>query len=273
MGKSFELIESGELQYLTIPAFTATGLVTHAFSTRNGGVSTGVYATLNLGLGKNDQRKNVLENRRRFLHALGLELTSLVAGRQNHGTGVAVVTEGDRGRGMDNYAKGLPGTDALVTNRRGMVLSIYFADCVPLLFLDPVGRAIGIAHAGWKGTIASIGRKTLWYMQREYGTEASQCLAAIGPSIGPCCYEVGQRVIGPLRKAFPDWSAYVVPIGGGKYHLNLWELNRRQLLSAGFREENVFVSNLCTACRGKLFFSYRAQGGSTGSLAAVIALK
>jgi len=273
MRGNFELIKSGELQYLTIPAFTATGLVTHAISTRKGGVSTGDYSTLNLGLGKNDGRKNVLENRRRFLQALDLDLALLVAGRQNHGSRVAVVTEKERGRGNCSYDKGLPGIDAMVTDRQGVVLSIYFADCVPLLFLDPLGRAIGVAHAGWRGTLAGIGPKTLACMQREYGTEVPHCLAGIGPSIGPCCYEVGQQVLGPLRRFFPDWRTYVVPIGGGKYYLDLWELNRQQLLAAGVREKNIFIGNLCTACNEKMFFSYRAHGGHTGSLAAVLTLK
>lgn len=273
MGRDFELIRGREVQYYIIPAFAATGLVTHAFSTRQGGVSTGIYSSLNLGFRKDELRENVLENRRRFLQALELNLASLVTGRQIHGTRVAVVTEKDQGRGNCCYDGGLPMTDAMVTNKPGIILSTYFADCVPLLFLDPLVGAIGIAHAGWKGTVAGIGQKTLACMEREYGTRASRCLIGIGPSIGPCCYEVGQQVLKPLQRAFSDWYKYVTTAGRGKWYLNLWELNRQQLLSVGAQNENIFLSNTCTACNAGMFFSYRAHRGSTGSLAAVISLK
>ncbi|NLJ34390.1 MAG: peptidoglycan editing factor PgeF [Firmicutes bacterium] len=274
MKDTFEFTQRRGLEYLTIPAFGATGLVDHAFSTRKGGVSSGAYSSLNLGFGKKDGRENVLENRRRFLQALNLLPSSLVAGKQVHGTGIAVVTEKHRGRGSYSHGDGLPGTDALITNKKGLVLSTYFADCVPLLFLDPVRRVIGTAHAGWKGSIAAIGPKTLARMEGAYATEASHCLVGIGPSIGPCCYEVGKEVLDPLKEVFPtDWYLYVVPGGKGKFHLNLWELNRQQLLAAGVRDKNIFLSSLCTFCHRDTFFSYRAQGGNTGSLSAVIALK
>lgn len=273
MQGDFAFVQSGQLQYLEIPAFAATGLVSHGFSTRLGGVSTGVYSTLNLGLSKNDRRENVLENRRRFLHALGLDPVNLVAAQQAHGTRVAVVTGQERGKGGRDVRTEIPSTDALITDERGIILSAYFADCVPLFFLDPQRPAIGLAHAGWKGTVATIARKTLARMEQEYGTEPSRCMVGIGPSIGPCCYEVDKRVLEPLAAAFPYWRELVIPRGTGKWHLDLWETNRRQLLDIGVQEENIYISRLCTACNEKLFFSYRAHNKNTGSLAAVMALK
>jgi len=273
MQGDFAFVQWGDLQYLEIPAFAATGLVSHGFSTRLGGVSSGVYATLNLGLKKEDRRENVLENRRRFLQALGLDLADLVAPQQVHGSRVAVVTAGDRGRGGREIDTEIPATDALITAERGVILSAYFADCVPLFFLDPQRPAIGLAHAGWKGTVAAIARKTLARMGEVFGTEPARCLVGIGPSIGPCCYEVDQGVLGPLAAAFPYWRELVSFRGGGKGHLDLWETNRRQLVEMGVKEENIYVSRLCTACNEKLFFSYRAHKKNTGSLAAVLALK
>lgn len=273
MQGDFAFVQLGDLQYLKIPAFAATGLVSHGFSTRLGGVSTGIYASLNLGLSKDDRRENVLENRRRFLQALGLDLADLVAAQQVHGTRVAVVTARDRGRGGRDSATEIPSTDALITAERGIALSAYFADCVPLFFLDPQGPAISLAHAGWKGTVAAIGQKTLARMGEEFGTEPSRCLVAIGPSIGPCCYEVDGPVLEALAAAFPYWRELVTLKGGGKGQLDLWETNRRQLMEMGVKEENIYISRLCTACNERLFFSYRAHNKRTGSLAAVMSLK
>jgi YfiH family protein len=272
MEKKIADTQNGKYPYLTFPALERTGLVIHAFSTKHGGVSEGPCATMNLSW-KNDSRENVIENRRRFLKALGLELESLVAGQQVHGTNVAVVTKSDRGRGSVSYGEALPATDALITASSEVTLSAYFADCVPLFFFDPMQRVIGLAHAGWRGTIGKIGQRTIKTMEKEFGVNPIHCLVGIGPSIGPCCYEVDQQVITSLAKVFPYWTELVIPQGQGKWRLNLWETNRRQLLDIGVKAENIFCSSLCTSCTSELFFSYRAHAKKTGALAAIIALR
>jgi YfiH family protein len=260
--------EEKGLNYLYFPQLAATGLLRHAFSTRRGGASAGEYSTLNLGLQVGDDRDCVIENRRRFCRALGTDLDSLVAARQEHTDNVAVVTAAERGCGAGDEATAIPSTDALITAEPGVVLSIYTADCVPVLLLDPRRRAFGLVHAGWRGTVAGIILKTLARMTAVFGTEPGDCLAGIGPSIGPCCYLVDEPVIRPLRERFSDWAELVRPAGPGQWRLDLWEANRRQLTAAGLLPVNVTVGGLCTACRTDLFFSHRAEKGRTGRQAA-----
>ncbi|MDK2855047.1 MAG: purine-nucleoside/S-methyl-5-thioadenosine phosphorylase / adenosine deaminase [Bacillota bacterium] len=271
MTTGFTWQKAGSLVYLTADLLTATGLVRHGFSTRHGGTSTGAVPGLNLGF-KNGDAFEVLENRRRFLTALGLNPRALVAGRQVHGTRVAEVRAEDAGRGARAWEDGLPATDALITNVPGLPLSVYTADCVPLLFLDPVCPAVAAVHAGWRGSVAGIVPATLAALRVTYGTRPADVLVAIGPSIGPCCYEVDEKVIAPLRD-FPFWQEVARESRPGHWYLDLWELNRRQLTAAGVPAENIAVSGLCTSCHVEDFYSYRAEHGCTGSLAAVIALK
>ncbi|MDI3522713.1 MAG: purine-nucleoside/S-methyl-5-thioadenosine phosphorylase / adenosine deaminase [Bacillota bacterium] len=272
MAQGFSWQKAGALVYLTADLLSATGRVRHGFSTRHGGVSRGEVTGLNLGF-KNGRVGEVLENRYLFLTALGLNPRALVAGQQVHGTHVAAVTPAEAGRGAQAWEEGLPATDALVTSVPGLPLSVYTADCVPLLFLDPVRPAVGAVHAGWRGSVDGVALATLAKMSAVYGTRPGDMLVAMGPSIGPCCYEVDERVLAPLKAHFPFWREVVQAHGSGHWLLDLWELNRRQLVAAGVRPENIAVAGLCTACRVADFYSYRVEKGRTGSLAAVIALQ
>ena len=164
--------------------------------------------------------------------------------------------------------------DGLLTDEPGVTLVTYYADCVPLYFLDPVHRAIGLAHAGWRGTVAGMGIKMAEAMAHKFGSRPEELLAAIGPSIGPCCYEVDQ----PVADAFAartDWQpeSFLRDCGNGKYMLNLWEANRRALLRAGLLEAHISVAELCTRCHADWLFSHRASGGKRGGMAAFLALK
>lgn len=259
--------------YFTFPALEETGLCRHAFSSRLGGASRGRYASLSLSFWMGDDRDAVYENFRRLCAAIGIDETRLVFGDQVHSANIRVVTEEDAGKGIVRE-RDYSGVDGLVTNVPGLPLVTLYADCVPLLFLDPVKRAVGCAHAGWRGTAASIGRRTVETMQQAYGSAPQDILACIAPSIGPCCYEVDQ----PLQSVFTsipdvDPQDLLSPKGEGKYMLDLWETNRRILLAAGLREEHITVAGLCTSCHADLFHSHRATGGNRGSLAAIIALK
>ena len=245
----------------------------HGISARLGGVSVAPYSALNMGLHVGDEPEKVIENRRRFLHALELKAEDACSPHQVHGTKVLRVTWEDRGRGALDYGTAIAGTDALITNALGVPLLLCFADCVPLMFFDPEHGAIGVAHAGWKGTVGRIGEKTVQAMAAEFGTEPGKLLVGIGPSIGPDCFTVGEEVAEKFREAFPDYYGQILSQGEDGLHADLWAANRLQLEEAGVAPANIECANACTSCEHKWYFSYRADGGDTGRLAAVMALK
>lgn len=269
---SFELRKKGEVQYLVIPAFEATGLVRHAFSTRRGGFSRGHCESLNLGFSKGDDRETVLKNYRAFCDAVGIEMENLVASHQVHESEVHVAGREDRGKGILKKSD-ITGKDALITAEKGVALITYYADCVPLFFLDPVTPAVGLAHAGWRGTVKKVGMKTVEKMVEVFGTPVEKLLCGIGPCIAGSCYEVGENVVEKFKDAFECWETLVEDRGDGRWLLDLVKANKRQLEDAGVRPENITVSGFCTHCRPDLFYSYRRDRGMTGSLAAVIELK
>ncbi len=267
------LRQAGEIPFLTFPQLEASGLVRHAFSTRVGGVSTGDCATLNFSAKQGDSPENVHENYRRMAQALELDPDRFVLSVQTHTTNVRRVTQEDAGKGYSrprDYAD----VDGLITDVPGLTLVTHYADCVPLFFLDPVHRAIGLSHSGWRGTVRRMGEKTLAAMAEAYGTRPSEVIAAIGPSICRDCYEVGEDVAAEFRAAFaPAVCARILSEkGGGKYQLDLWEANRQILREAGVREENLSVTDLCTCCNPQWLFSHRATHGHRGTLAAFLCL-
>ena len=244
----------------------------HGLTGRLGGVSQKPYDSLNMALHVGDDPEMVWANRQRFLHALGLKAAELVTPEQVHGLHIARVSRADTGRGAREYQDAIQQTDALVTDEPGLPLMLCFADCTPILFLDPVHRAVGIAHGGWKGTVGRIAQQTVQRMQAEFGTDPTELLAGIGPAIGPCCYEVGPEVAGQFRAAFPGHEAELLQEQAGSCHLNLWQANRLQLLEAGLKSSHIDMADTCTSCKHSWFYSYRADGGRTGRMAAVIAL-
>ncbi|MDA8210915.1 MAG: peptidoglycan editing factor PgeF [Clostridia bacterium] len=274
MNKGFAITEENGLKFMQIPSFTNTGQVKHGFSTRTGGVSQPPYAALNLAAHVGDNPEHVLENRLLFSTVLGINPRHWVTAKQVHGDRVYRAAAGDKGRGARDYESSLDCMDALITNEPGVPLATFYADCVPVFILDTATPAIGLAHAGWKGTVAKIPGKTLLAMAREFGTRPENCLAGIAPSIGPCCYEVDEYVMNRVREAFPYWQELATEgKEPGKWLLNLWEANRRQLLDQGVRPERITVAETCTNCHPETFFSYRAENGTTGRMSAVIMLK
>lgn len=273
MDKTFLFHEQDGLEYYTIAAFEQSNLVTHAFSGRNGGFSEGAFATLNLSILTDDKPENVLQNRKKFCGILGIDPGSLVVTQQVHGDVVYKVTEADKGRGAFTKDTVIPGVDALMTNERGVTLTSSYADCVPVLFLDPVRKVIAVAHAGWKGTLIKIAAKTVQAMAAKYGCRPETLLVGIGPSIGPCHFEVDEPVLKMAQEAFPVWGDALLAKNkeSGKMHLDLWEANRRQLWDVGVLDENIAVSRMCTACLPERFFSHRA--GMPGRQAMMIMLR
>ncbi|WP_050697353.1 peptidoglycan editing factor PgeF [Anaeromassilibacillus senegalensis] len=261
------------VSFLTFPSFSAFPFINHAFSTRVGGVSQAEFSSMNLSFGRGDAEENVMKNYRLFCNAAGFPFDSLTASAQDHHTVVRRVTKEDRGVGIYK-PKDRASVDGLLTNEPGVTLVTYYADCVPLYFLDPVRRAIGLAHAGWRGTVAGMGQKMVEAMQREFGSDPRDLIAAVGPSIGPCCYEVDSPVADAFA-AHPEWQPETLlkDCEAGKYMLDLWEANRRILCSAGVLPEHITVAKLCTRCHADWLYSHRASGGKRGGLAAFLCLK
>jgi polyphenol oxidase len=228
-------------------------------STRDGGVSTGRYATANLGLHVGDDPAAVLTNRARAAAALGAGLDDLVVADQVHGTRVGVITEEHRGRGARSAGDAIPGTDALVTTVPGIVLVVQVADCVPLVLLDPVARVLATVHAGWGGTVRGVTTAAVHAMG-DLGADPARLVAGLGPSIHPDRYQVGSDVADLAAEAFADRVDRVVrPDGTGRWTFDLWTANTLQLVDAGVPEHRIHVAGLDTGPETP-FFSHRSEG-------------
>ena len=264
----------GEVLYLTYPLLESTGIIKHGFSTRVGGVSEGVCSTMNLSFSRGDDENAVRENFRRMANALDVEEDSFVFSQQTHTTNVRKVTLEDKGKGLTRKLD-YQDIDGLITNVPGLCLSTFYADCVPLYFVDPVKKAIGLSHSGWRGTVGKIGCVTVQKMQEEYGSNPKDIIAAIGPSICQDCYEVSEDVIVEFQNHFDKkyWKELYYKKENGKYQLNLWKANEIVLEEAGVLKEHIAVTNLCTCCNHESLFSHRASKGKRGNLAAFLALK
>jgi YfiH family protein len=238
--------------------------VFHGVFTRLGGVSSSPYDSLNVGHFVGDHREAVETNHDLICQVLDISRGDVTAAQQVHGSRVALVGLEDRGRVI-------PATDALITDAPGVALLLRFADCLPVLLYDPVRRVVGLAHAGWRGTVKRIAAKMVLAMMDAYGSRPADIIAGLGPCIGPCCYQVGGEVIEPVKENFDHWPGLLRPQGDGSVHFDLREANRRQLAELGV--EDIEVSQLCTACRTDEFFSYRAEGGHTGCFAVVLGMR
>ena len=265
--------ENKGVTYLTYPALEELSGFVHAFSTRLGGVSEGIYSSMNLSFTRGDDENSVMENYRRLAEAVGFSVENIVTSDQTHTANVRVITEADSGNGI---TKPRPYTDVdgMITNVPGLVLATFYADCVPLYFIDPVRKAIGLSHSGWRGTAAHIGAVTVRRMQEEYGSLPEDVYGAIGPSICQECYEVSEDVILEFQKTFPEqsWRDLFYRKENGKYQLNLWEANRQIMLEAGLIEEHISLPGLCTCCNPEFLFSHRASRGKRGNLGAFLGI-
>lgn len=261
------------LPLLKYPLLEQTGIVEHCFTTRIGGVSKGIYESLNLSFTRGDEDAAVRENFRRLAGAMKTDVSKFVFTDQTHTTNVRRVTAEDAGKGIVKE-RDYTDIDGLITNEPGLVLSTFYADCVPLYFVDPVHRAIGMSHSGWKGTVGKMGAATITAMKREFGTEAKDLVCAIGPSICQDCYEVSEDVADAFKEAFPGHADEILlDKKNGKYQLDLWGANEIVLTEAGVLKENIAVTNICTCCNPDLLFSHRASHGKRGNLGAFIYLR
>lgn len=269
----FREIET-DTPYLEYPLFQNTGIVKHGFSTRLGGVSEGYYSSLNLSFTRGDDEEAVHENFRRIGNAIGVRCEDMVFTQQTHTTNVRVVTNEDRGMGIMR-PRSYTDVDGLVTNIPGICLVTFFADCVPLYFVDPVKKVIGLSHSGWRGTVGKIGKVTVKQMEGQYGCNPGDILAAVGPSICQDCYEVSLDVIEQFKEHFEekDWPDLFYGKENGKYQLNLWKANELIFQEAGIQKSHIAVTNLCTHCNSDLLYSHRTTGDKRGNLCAFLALR
>jgi len=270
--------EKDGVRYLTFESLAAQQGLDALVTTRHGGVSAGPFATLNLGGRTGDDRDAVRTNRARAAGVIGAAPAWLTFGQQVHGARVSVVGNENRGDVFEE-------TDALVTNAALVPLTILTADCAAIFLFDPIHRAAGIAHAGWRGTVARIAQRTVVTMRDAFGSNPADLIAGIGPSIGPCCYEVGQDVIDAASEAFegrvddvlvePDMASagsFRASVNEEKKHFDLWRANELVLRDAGVLEDRIETSRLCTSCRTDWFYSHRAEHGNTGRFGGIVML-
>ncbi len=259
--------------YLSYPILEQTGMVEHCFTTRLGGVSRGMFASLNLSFTRGDDRLAVEENFRRVSKVMNCKNGDFVLSDQTHTTNVRRVGRKDAGKGITR-GRGYADVDGLITDEPGLVLSTFYADCVPLYFVDVKKRAIGLSHSGWRGTVGRMGQATLAAMRREFGTQPEEVVCAIGPSICQDCYEVSADVAEAFMREFSGYEEEVlIDKGNGKYQLDLWRANEIVLLQAGIKQEHLSVTDVCTCCNPQILFSHRASHGKRGNLGAFLSLK
>ncbi|QCT02250.1 hypothetical protein E6C60_1534 [Paenibacillus algicola] len=256
------------------------GGITAGFTGRRGGLGTAPYDTLNLAFHVGDDHDTVIHNRRMLAEHLGFTLQDWTCAEQVHGRRIAVIGEMDRGAGSTGRHTAIQDSDGLLTDVPGVLLTSFYADCVPLYFLDPVRGVVGLAHAGWKGTVSGIAEAMVERMNEHYGSRSADIRCAIGPSIGMCCYEVDQVVMDRIaglqlsreRQERPR-EPFFEEKGGGKTMLNLKEINRHIMIKAGILADHIECTTWCTSCRNDLFFSYRKDGGVTGRMASWMGIR
>ncbi len=269
--KSLNINKKNNILYFTFPSFEKYKFVSHTFSSRLGGVSEGIYSSLNLSFNRGDSPQNVYKNYEIMCSAIDVKPNNLVFGQLTHGNNIRKVTLEDRGKGIIHQPD-YSDIDALITNEIDVPLAMTFADCVPIFFLDPITKVVAIAHSGWRGTVKKIGEKVIDLMLKDYKCNLENILIGIGPSIGLCCFEVDEEVYKQfLLLEFLDNNNWFEK-KNNKYYINLWKVIKTMFLKMGIPKENITVTDLCTKCNSDIFFSHRATNGERGSMVGIIGL-
>ncbi len=267
------ILNGKDVPFLTYKRLSEVPFINHAFSTRLGGVSQDEFISMNLSFGRGDPEENVTENYKRFCRAAGFDYESLVASAQVHETVVRKVTAENRGIGIYK-PKDMLSVDALITNDPEVTLVTYYADCTPVFFVDTKQKAIGLAHAGWRGTVGNIVGEVLNSMKAQFGTNPEDLICAIGPVIGVCCYEVSADCADEFRKLFDENSKVINKTDKpDKFMIDLALANSLLIERAGVKAENIVISDLCTKCNSELLWSHRATNGKRGTMSAFMCLK
>ena len=269
-------ISTGLLPMVESPLFQRETGLQHGFSTRKGGVSKEHLASLNLSFSVEDAKENVLENFRRIGERFGKTPEDFVLSKQSHETKVLKVGTKDRGKGITKD-RDYEGIDALITDEKGIILSCFSADCVPILFYDPIHKAVGACHSGWRGTKGKILQNVVEEMRKHFSSNPAEILVAIGPSICKEQYVVSEDLALSFLEDYPDLgedtASPIQRISKDKFQLDLWDLNRRIALDCGIKEEHISISGYCTMENPELFFSHRYSQGKRGLQGAFICLQ
>lgn len=258
--------------YLTFKKLDEYVFLNHAFSTRLGGVSKGKFKSMNLVLKRGDEEESVKENYKLFCLATNFSLDSLVVPNLTHSKNIGVAKRENMGSGglsLSNF----PNTDGLITNQPGVTIATSHADCPAIFILDPVKRAIGLLHAGWRGTVQEIAREGIEKMHDEFGCISQNLICCISPAINKCCFQVGEEVINRVKEMGHISLNDVIFERENKYYVDLYEINRQILINSGVKKENIILSDLCTMCNKDLFFSHRATQGERGGMLAMMGLR
>ena len=272
-------VRGDKVKYISFKRYNDIPFIKNCFSTRHGGVSKEHLSSMNLGFNRGDDIENVIENYRHLFNECGFTLDNVIMSDQVHETHIQVIDESvlDKYNNCEFYQRKLEATDGMVTNLKNVPLVTYYADCVPLYFVDTNKKAIGLSHSGWRGTVGLMGLKTINKMIEEYGTDVKDLICAVGPSICQSCYEVSKEVIDNLLDSFnrneieiEDEHKLFYATKEDKFQLNLWEANRLIIKKAGVPSENIIISQNCTCCNHSLLYSHRASNGNRGNLVAVL---
>ncbi|MBI5892191.1 MAG: peptidoglycan editing factor PgeF [Deltaproteobacteria bacterium] len=245
-----------DIKYIACPKLEAYAATSHAFLTRTGGTSGGVFSSLNFDLRDGDNESNVKYNKTKAAKVFGFNPLNLITVNQVHGDNIFII---DKKTPLSKKVS----ADAIITNLKGIAIAVLTADCVPIILLDPLNTAIAIVHAGWKGTLKKIAQKTILSMSEKFGTSVETLVAAIGPCIGECCYNVAESVVKLFKNTFPDYKEFI-KLEKSDWKLDLKRANYIQLVCAGLLKKNIWTANHCTSCRKDLFFSYRRDNKKTG---------
>ena len=263
------VFHQGLVPYFSFRNLDRIPWIRNAFSTRLGGVSEGIYGSMNLNFTRGDDEEKVCRNYELFGKATGLRPENMVMAKQTHTTNVLRVNESHMGMGIVRE-RNFDDIDGLITDCPGVVLVTAYADCVPLYFVDTVHKAIGLSHSGWRGTVNNMAGVTVNKMEKEFGTNPADLVAFVGPSICVNCYEVGADVADEFAKAYKsevfDGILSIKDEKNMKFRLNLHEANRKNLLNAGLAPDNIMVTDVCTCCNPEILYSHRASRGLRGGL-------
>ena len=266
------LYTNNNVPYLKYNTLEKIPFINHAFSTRLGGVSKGEFSTMNFAFNRGDNPEDVINNYKIFCNAAGFDFSTLVASSQDHHTFVRKVTKAECGIGITK-PKDIESVDALVTNESGVTLVTYYADCTPVFFVDTVKKVIGLAHAGWRGTVGKICKNVIDTMVNDYGSSVEDIICCIGPAISKCCYEIDKKCYNEFVKAGNiDIEKIMTDKGNGKYMANLLETNRQIIESCGVPNKNIVLSDVCTMCNSELLWSHRATNGRRGTMCAFMCI-
>ncbi|MFO7998228.1 MAG: peptidoglycan editing factor PgeF [Bacteroidales bacterium] len=266
--------ETNGIQLYSFQLFSSLPKLRHFVSTRHSGVSSKNFSSLNMGFHVGDNNFNVLRNRNLLSAATRIDILRFTCANQCHSGNVVIVDESSRGKGSVDKESAIPNTDGMITNVERICLGVQIADCVPILLYDPKERVIAALHSGWKGALRKIAARAVEKMIQSYGSKAENILAGLGPSNGPCCYEVGPEVVHETETALGSTRGVIKPAGKqGKFIFDQWQANTMQLLEMGLQKNHIEVAELCTQCHSETFFSSRADSGVTGRFMAGIMLE